>query len=173
MQTQSKLSRRQQNEFVRQAVGNRKCSSSCLRYLLILGLQGVHQVHSGVQMDHSHAASETMSNADPANQEWARQRLAKSSRHQEWIKIKYKPSGGGAEREVSAFVVYPEVKAKATVVIVIHEIFGMSDWVRSLTDQLAEAGYVAIAQICFQAEDLTGAARAILRLSAQTRSAQL
>ena len=39
----------------------------------------------------------------------------------------------------------PEVKNKATAVIVIHEIFGMSDWVQSLTDQLAEAGYVAIA----------------------------
>ena len=72
-------------------------------------------------------------------QEWAKQRLAKSSRHQEWVKVKY-----GA-REVNSFVVYPEVKSKATAVIVIHEIFGMSDWVQSLTDQLAEAGYVAIA----------------------------
>ncbi len=49
------------------------------------------------------------------------------------------------EREVSAFVVYPEVKTKATAVLVIHEIFGMTDWVQSLTDQLAEAGYIAIA----------------------------
>ena len=48
-------------------------------------------------------------------------------------------------REVSSFVVYPEVKNKATAVVVIHEIFGMSDWVQSLTDQLAEAGYIAIA----------------------------
>jgi len=48
-------------------------------------------------------------------------------------------------REVNSFVVYPENKNKATAVIVIHEIFGMSDWVQSLTDQLAEAGYVAIA----------------------------
>jgi len=48
-------------------------------------------------------------------------------------------------REVNSFVVYPEVKNKATAVVVIHEIFGMSDWVQSLTDQLAEAGYIAIA----------------------------
>ena len=48
-------------------------------------------------------------------------------------------------REVSSFVVYPEVKSKATTVVVIHEIFGLTDWVQSLTDQLAEAGYVAIA----------------------------
>ena len=79
------------------------------------------------------------------------QRLAKSSRHQEWVKIEYKPSGGGAEREVSAFVVYPEVKTKATAVIVIHEIFGMSDWVQSLTDQLAKPDTSLLPQICFQA----------------------
>lgn len=79
-------------------------------------------------------ASDTM-----ANQEWARQRLAKSPRHQEWVKIK------NGNREVNSFVVYPENKNKATAVVVIHEIFGMTDWVQSLTDQLAEAGYVAIA----------------------------
>ena len=72
-------------------------------------------------------------------QDWAKQRVAKSPRHREWVKVK-----NGA-REVNSFVVYPEVKNKATAVIVIHEIFGMSDWVQSLTDQLAEAGYIAIA----------------------------
>ena len=77
---------------------------------------------------------------DPmVTQEWAKQRLAKSPRHQEWVKIK------NGTREVSSFVVYPENKNKATAVIVIHEIFGLSDWIQSLTDQLAEAGYVAIA----------------------------
>ena len=48
-------------------------------------------------------------------------------------------------REVNSFIVYPEVKNKATAVVVIHEIFGMSDWVQALTDELAEAGYIAIA----------------------------
>ncbi|HYR78331.1 MAG TPA: dienelactone hydrolase family protein [Pyrinomonadaceae bacterium] len=48
-------------------------------------------------------------------------------------------------REVNAFVVYPQVNKKATAVVVIHEIFGMSDWVQQLTDELAEAGYIAIA----------------------------
>ena len=72
-------------------------------------------------------------------QDWAKQRLAKSPRHQEWVKVK------NGEREVSSFVVFPEVKNKATAVVVIHEIFGMSDWIQSLTDQLAEAGYIAIA----------------------------
>jgi carboxymethylenebutenolidase len=46
---------------------------------------------------------------------------------------------------VQAFVVYPEVKEKAPVVLVIHEIFGLSDWARSMADDLAAAGYIAIA----------------------------
>ena len=72
-------------------------------------------------------------------QDWAKQRADKSPRHQEWAAVKY------GNRTVNAFVVYPEVKSKATAVVIIHEIFGMSDWVRSLTDQVAEAGYIAIA----------------------------
>src|SRR5436190_3699398 len=72
-------------------------------------------------------------------QDWAKARLEKSRRHQEWVKIKH------GNREVNSFIVYPEVKDKATAVMVIHEIFGLSDWVRSAADQLAEAGYIAIA----------------------------
>ena len=112
---------------------------------LFSGCAQLHQAHSDLHLDHDHAAPASVLSADPETQDWARQRLAKSSRHQEWVKIKYKPAGGSVEREVSAFVVYPEVKKKATAVVVIHEIFGMSDWVQSLTDQLAEAGYIAIA----------------------------
>lgn len=111
------------------------------------GCAAVHQTHSDLHMDHDSASastSEASANSD-TTQDWARQRLAKSPRHQEWVKVKYKPAGANTEREVNAFVVYPEVKTKATAVVVIHEIFGMSDWVQSLTDQLAEAGYIAIA----------------------------
>lgn len=72
-------------------------------------------------------------------QDWAKARADKSPRHQEWVQVKH------GNRAVNAFLVFPEVKNKATAVVVIHEIFGMSDWVRSLTDQLAEAGYIAIA----------------------------
>src|SRR5687767_215473 len=100
---------------------------------------------SSHHMDHDPGKANSGLVVDSEMQDWAKQRLAKSPRHQEWVKIKYKPAGSTAEREVSAFVVYPEVKSKATSVIVIHEIFGISDWVQSLTDQLAEAGYVAIA----------------------------
>lgn len=88
--------------------------------------------------DHHHVAAGTTAEAE-ITQEWAKARLAKSSRHHEWVNVK------NGNRQVNSFVVYPEVKNKATAVIVIHEIFGMSDWVQSLTDQLAEAGYIAIA----------------------------
>jgi carboxymethylenebutenolidase len=88
---------------------------------------------------HHHSPTPTTNEGRAETQDWAKQRLAKSPRHQEWVKVK------NGNREVNSFVVYPEVKDKATTVVVIHEIFGMSDWVQSLTDQLAEAGYIAIA----------------------------
>jgi carboxymethylenebutenolidase len=72
-------------------------------------------------------------------QDWAKARLEKSPRHLEWVKVKH------GNREVNCFIAFPEVKDKATAVVVIHEIFGLSDWVRGVTDQLAEAGYIAIA----------------------------
>jgi carboxymethylenebutenolidase len=72
-------------------------------------------------------------------QEWARTQLSKSPRHQEWITVKHDG------RNVEAFVVYPESKAKTPVVLIIHEIFGLSDWVQSLADQVAAAGYIAVA----------------------------
>src|SRR5438552_11066030 len=72
-------------------------------------------------------------------QEWAKARLEKSPRHLEWAKVK------NGSREINCYVAYPEVKDKATAMLVIHEIFGLSDWVRSLADELAEAGYIAIA----------------------------
>ena len=72
-------------------------------------------------------------------QDWAKAKLEKSPRHQEWVKVE------NDKREVESFVVYPEVKDKATAVIVIHEIFGLSDWARVAADEFAEAGYIAIA----------------------------
>ena len=72
-------------------------------------------------------------------QDWAKAKIEKSPRHLEWVKVKH------GNREVNCFIAFPEVKDKATAVVVIHEIFGLTDWVRSVTDQLAEAGYIAIA----------------------------
>src|SRR5215472_6852098 len=72
-------------------------------------------------------------------QQWAKETLEKSPRHGEWVPIKHD------NRVVQTFVVYPESKQKAPVVIVIHEIFGLSDWARSVADQLASHGYIAVA----------------------------
>jgi carboxymethylenebutenolidase len=72
-------------------------------------------------------------------QDWAKARLEKSPRHLEWVTVNHE------NRELKCFLAFPEVKDKATAVVVIHEIFGLTDWVRGVTDQLAEAGYIAIA----------------------------
>lgn len=89
---------------------------------------------------HHHLDMNLGSNAESEIvQDWAKQQLAKSPRHREWVKVK------NGNREVNTFIVYPEVNKKATAVVVIHEIFGMSDWVQQMTDEVAEAGYIAIA----------------------------
>ena len=62
-------------------------------------------------------------------QDWAKAKLEKSPRHPEWVNVKH------GDREVNSFIVYPEVKDKATAVIVIHEIFGLSDWARCAADE--------------------------------------
>lgn len=80
----------------------------------------------------------TMHPAPAAAQDWAKQLLDKSPRHQEWVRI---PDG---KRTLDAFIVYPETKKKAPVVVMIHEIFGMTDWVRSMADDLAAQGYIVI-----------------------------
>ena len=74
-----------------------------------------------------------------AGQDWAKEKLAKSPRHAEWVTVKH------GDRAVETFVVYPESKDKRPVVLIIHEIFGMTDWVQDLADQVAEAGYIAVA----------------------------
>lgn len=72
-------------------------------------------------------------------QDFALNQLNNSSRHHEWVKIK---SNG---RQINCFVAFPETSSNVTAVIVIHENRGLTDWVRSMTDQLAAEGYIAIA----------------------------
>ena len=79
--------------------------------------------------------------AGPAHaQDWAKANLAQSPRHGEYVTI-HEPGG----RNLQAWVVYPEIKTKAPVVVLIHEIFGESDWFREMADELAGAGYIAVA----------------------------
>lgn len=72
-------------------------------------------------------------------QDQSRERLNNSPRHHEWVAIEYD------NRTVHSFLVYPEISENAAAVIVIHENRGLTDWVCSVADQLAEHGYIAIA----------------------------
>ena len=76
----------------------------------------------------------------PPSEQEAKAALERSPRHGELVDVKA-PSGG----PVKTWIVYPERKDKAGVVIVIHEIFGLSDWVRGVADQLAREGFIAVA----------------------------
>ena len=75
----------------------------------------------------------------PASAETAVQRLASSPRHGEWVTVR---SGSDSIR---TWVVYPERRDNAPVVVVISEIFGLSNWIRAVADQLAADGFIAVA----------------------------
>ncbi len=72
-------------------------------------------------------------------QDWARKAVDQSPRKREWITVKH----GG--RSVESVVAYPQSRDKSPAIVVIHEIFGMTDWVENVADEFAEAGYIAIA----------------------------
>ncbi|HEX8913386.1 MAG TPA: dienelactone hydrolase family protein [Humisphaera sp.] len=86
------------------------------------------------------AAPVRAADALPPGEAAAPARLEKSPRHGEYVDVKV-PNG----KPLKAYVVYPERKDKAPVVIVIHEIFGLSPWIKSVADQLAADGFIAIA----------------------------
>jgi carboxymethylenebutenolidase len=77
----------------------------------------------------------------PPSEAQAKAGLEKSPRHGEWVDVKL-PTGGAPIR---TWVVYPERKDKAGVVVLIHEIYGLSDWLRGVADQLARDGFIAVA----------------------------
>ncbi len=81
------------------------------------------------------------SSSIPPGEAGAKAALERSPRHHEWVDV----AVPGRDTKVSAFVAYPERKEKAPVVIVIQEIFGLSDWIRAVADRLAADGFIAIA----------------------------
>lgn len=72
-------------------------------------------------------------------QDWAKEKLEKSPRHREWVTVKHDG------RSVETYIVYPESKTKAPVIVMIHEIFGHTDWVQEMADELAGNGYIVVA----------------------------
>jgi carboxymethylenebutenolidase len=102
--------------------------------------------------------------------DFGRDRLNTSPRHAEWVDIK------SGNRTIKAFVVYPERKDKAPAVLVISEIFGLTDWVRSLSDELAENDVIAIAPDLLSGqkfEDVDAARKAISALPQEEVKADL
>src|SRR5437764_15391691 len=79
--------------------------------------------------------------------DFGKDRLNNSPRHGEWVDIK------SGDRTIKTFVVYPERKDKAPVVLVIQEIFGLTDWLRSICDELADNGVIAIATAFLNADN--------------------
>jgi carboxymethylenebutenolidase len=79
----------------------------------------------------------------PASANNAPARLKASPRHSEWVKVAWEP---GSKDSLMAWIVYPSTSnAKTPVVVVVHEIFGLSTWVRGVADQVAADGFIAIA----------------------------
>jgi len=93
------------------------------------------------------------------------ERLEKSPRHHEWKDVKY------GDRVVRTFVVYPEVSEAAPAIIVIHENRGLNDWARGFADQVAEAGYIAVAPDLLWGAGVEGAGTASFESSDDARNA--
>jgi carboxymethylenebutenolidase len=77
----------------------------------------------------------------PPSEQTAKARLDASPRHGEYVDV---PRSGGG-KPLRAWIVYPERKEKAGVVLIVHEIYGLSDWIRGVADQLASEGFIAVA----------------------------
>lgn len=84
-----------------------------------------------------HANHSEMSSIASANADL--ERINNSPRHSEWVEVK------NGDKTIYTWVVYPQVSTPAPVVILIHENRGLNDWARSMADQVAEAGYIAVA----------------------------
>ncbi len=112
--------------------------------LVLAGLVLIDQAAPAPPGSSAAADADAVTDANPAlpaSQEDAKASLEKSPRHGEYADVKL-PAGG---TPIRTWVVYPERKDKAPVVIVIHEIFGLSDWIRAVADRLAADGFIAVA----------------------------
>ncbi|MCA9284313.1 MAG: dienelactone hydrolase family protein [Phycisphaerales bacterium] len=83
--------------------------------------------------------------AIPPDAEGATKALVDSPRHGEWVDIALPTAADGSKATIRTWVSYPERSDQAPVVLVVHEIFGMTDWVRAVADQLAAEGFIAVA----------------------------
>lgn len=112
-------------------------SAACARHT---SEADMHAEHAVTPMGSSRLADVPDDPTIPAGSADVAARLARSPRHGEYVMVRTGPTDS-----VRAWVVYPERATKAPVVIVVHEIFGLSTWVRGVADQLAADGFIAIA----------------------------
>ena len=113
-----------------------------------------HSSHEASAVSTSAVATRQGGLADstlPAGAAEAEARLAASPRHGEWVMI-----GTGGTDSVRAWVVYPERRERAPVVLVVHEIFGLSPWIRAVADQFAAEGFIAVAPDLLTSKNIPG-----------------
>ena len=114
--------------------------------IIMLGPVSAQPADSGYKDEAGHSGA-AVSQSSPANaqkippgEEQAKTAIERSPRHGEYVDLKVE----GSEQPLLTWVVYPERKDKAPAVIVIHEIYGLTDWVRAVADQLAAEGFIAV-----------------------------
>lgn len=99
-----------------------------------------HAAHAATVTTGTMGTVTQQTSALPPDAEGAAARIQSSPRHGEWVVVRTSPTDS-----VMSWVVYPERSTKAPVVVVVHEIFGLSTWIRGVADQLAADGFIAIA----------------------------
>ncbi len=118
-------------------------SSGCSNTAISRGADpSEHMAHSAIGSDSVRGGDQPDDATLPAGSATVTARLAASPRHGEYVMIARTKGGTDSLR---AWIVYPERRDKAPVVVVLHEIFGVSTWIRGVADQLAAEGYIAIA----------------------------
>lgn len=133
----------------------RSPSPSILAAVLVLGGCGPPDRSEAVADDRGEGAGVPAGEAGaqeaalPPGAEEARARLDASPRHGEWVVV---PAPGGDS--VRAWLVHPEREDPAPVVVVVHEIFGLTTWVRAVADQVAAEGFVGIAPDLLSGRDV-------------------
>src|SRR5262245_8933716 len=116
--------------------------ASSIAFIVALGLVAAACNEEKTGSSESSVSSPASASASlPPSEGTAKAALDNSPRHGEYVDI---PLAGSAT-PLRAWIVYPERKDKAGVVILIHEIYGLSDWMRGVADQVAREGFIALA----------------------------
>lgn len=118
----------------------RRTQTAALGIAAGLLLAGATRAQEASQPEAAPQAAEAEAVGLPPDEGGAEAALADSPRHGEWVDVEVADGS-----TVKTWVVYPERSDDAGAVIVIHEIFGLTDWARAVADQLAADGFIALA----------------------------